>query len=357
MYQAFEKLKVQIYGESHSSEIGVIVDNLPRGVHIDKEYVQDFVNRRKSGKGPWSTSRCEEDRVIFDSGLYASELTGETFKAHIENNDVNVCDYDKINGILRPSHSDYAQYLKDGKISSGGGRFSGRMTAPLCIAGAVAKQILQTYGIKVLGYVSEIGNIKGKSYKNNKITPIEIERVQNNDIPTLLESDKSKMINEIIAVKENGDSIGGIVECIVFNMKKGVGDALFEGLEGKISYAVFGVPGVKGVEFGKGFDLSKSRGSEANDGYYILDNEVRTKTNNSGGIDGGVSNGQDILLRVAIKPTPSISLPQNTINVLTKENIKIQIRGRHDITIVPRIVAPIESAVALAILDCILLNK
>ena len=265
--------------------------------------------------------------------------------------DSDSSDYDNLYGKPRPSHADYSAFLKDGTLDfSGGGRFSGRLTAPLCIVGGVLKQYLKSLGIEVHAYVSSVGDIQSKSYLNGEISKAEI--LENRDFggfPSL--DSKEEILNLITSVKNDGDSVGGVIECIVYNMKTGVGDNLFEGLEGKIASLLYSVPAVKGVEFGGGFSLCKKTGSTANDSLYYDGEEVKFKSNNSGGINGGISNGAPITIRVAVKPTPSIFKEQETVDLVNKQNCKIKISGRHDACIVPRAVPCIESAVAIAIVD------
>ena len=238
-------------------------------------------------------------------------------------------------------------------LGSGGGRFSGRLTAPLCAIGGILKEYLESKGVKIHAYISQIGNIKGLSYKDKNVTEDMILSSRDNSFPSL--TNKEEMLSLIEKTKREGDSVGGIIECIVYGLKGGVGDNLFDGLEGKISSLIYSVPAVKGVEFGLGFSLSESFGSIVNDElYYDKNGNVSFKTNNNGGINGGISNGEPITLRVAIKPTPSISKEQNTVDLVNKENVKIIIKGRHDSCIVPRAVPCIESAVAIAIYDEIL---
>ena len=346
-----KSIQLEIYGESHSKEIGVKAKGFPK-IKIDQEKLSDFLQRRKAKNGVFSTSRLEDDKPTFN-GLKDGEIDGE-FTAIIENKNTKSNDYNNLIGKPRPSHADYTWYLKDGVTEfTGGGRFSGRLTAPLCIAGGIAKQYLESLGIKVYAYIKSIGMVNGKSYKRDNITLNEVEKVIfNGDFPTLY--NKEQMLEEIVRAKEQGDSVGGVVECIVFGMKPAIGDNLFGGLEGKIANLVYAIPAVKGVEFGDGFDISSKLGSNANDQLIIDNDSVKLLKNSAGGINGGISNGENITLSVAFRPTPSISKPQNTVDLIKKENTTIQIKGRHDACIVPRAVPVVESAVALAILDEIL---
>ena len=344
------KISVEIYGTSHAKEIGVIAKGFPT-FEIDKEKLNFFLERRKASSSVFSTSRKEADVPIFN-GLTGNVLNSD-WEAKIQNANVKSGDYNELYGKPRPSHADYSSFVKDKTLDfAGGGRFSGRLTAPFCIAGGIAKQYLKKMGIKVCAYVSEIGKIKAKSYKTSKITTDMIEREITPEFPSL--DKREDIINEIAVAKKNGDSVGGRIECVVSGLKAGIGDNLFSGLEGKISYLIYSIPGVKGVEFGLGFGLCSEFGSFVNDEFYFDNDIVKTKTNNSGGINGGISNGNDITLSVAMRPTPSIAKEQNTVDLVNKTNTKILIKGRHDACIVPRAVPVVESAVALALLDEIL---
>ena len=342
-----DRLKIEIYGESHAKRIGGKIENMPK-CDINREKLAEFLGRRKASGSVFSTSRKETDEPIFDKE-FDKNFDGK-FSFYIENKDVKSGDYNELYAKPRPSHADYASFLKDGTLDfSGGGRFSGRMTASLCVIGGICKQYLEAKGIKVCAYVSEIGGVNGKSYKTANISSTEIEDCQKNGDFALNRQDK--MLEIIESAKKNGDSVGGKIECIVYNLKGGFGDNLFSGLEGKISSLCYAVPAVKGVEFGLGFDFAKTFGSKANDELYYKDGEVKFYSNNSGGINGGISNGAPITLSVAIRPTPSIAKEERTIDLIKKENVKIAIKGRHDACIVPRAVPCIESAVAIALVD------
>ena len=346
-----KNISVQIFGESHSDKIGVTVKGFPT-FKFDEEKLTLFLDRRKATGQVYSTARVEPDTPVFQ-GVVNGQIDGD-FSAVIYNVNKKGQDYADLIGKPRPSHADYAWYLKDGVTDfTGGGRFSGRMTAPLCVAGGIAKQYLEAQGIKIYAYVSSIGDVNGRSYKDGDVTASELNRLANGGtFPAL--SNAEQMLSRIAETKAQGDSLGGVIECVVCGMKAGVGDCLFGGLEGKISSLVYAVPAVKGVEFGDGFQLAKLTGSVANDGYQYVDGKVVTVKNSAGGINGGISNGANVTLSVAIRPTPSIAKQQNTVDLINKVNTTIQIKGRHDACIVPRAVPCIESAVALAILDEVL---
>lgn len=343
-----KNLKIEIYGESHSEKIGLKVLGLPT-FSFSQEFLQSFISRRKASGSVFSTSRKEEDKPIFiglNNGKTTSELTIE-----IVNNNTISSHYDNLYGKPRPSHADYTSYLKDGTLDfRGGGRFSGRLTAVLCVLGGLIKEYLQTLNIYCEGYISSIGSVQGLSYLDEEIPLDKLLSLRDEgELPSLTK--KEEMQSEIKLAKEDLDSVGGVIECIVYGLKGGIGDNLFEGLEGKISSLIYSVPAVKGVEFGSGFSLAKMRGSSANDGLCYENGKVKLLSNNAGGINGGISNGANITMRVAIRPTPSIQKEQQTVDLVKGENVKIKIIGRHDACIVPRAVPCIESAVMIALLD------
>ena len=342
-------LTVEIFGESHSERIGALVSGMPE-TKIDFALLSEFTARRKGGGDFFATGRAEKDEPIF-SGVKDNAVRGE-YSFYIVNGDVKSSDYSNLYGKPRPSHADYAWYQKDGVLNfAGGGRFSGRMTAPLCVVGGICKQYLESKGVQIAAYVSQIGNCRGKTYKEGKSLSYAGVLKERKGFPSL--SDKRLFIDEIEKARQSGDSVGGIIECIVFGLKGGVGNNLFGGIEGKISSLLYSIPAVKGVEFGQGFAFGKMFGSEANDELFYDDNAVRFASNNSGGINGGISNGEPITMSVAIRPTPSIQKEQNTVDLVEKKNVKIKITGRHDACIVPRAVPCVESAVAIALTDMI----
>lgn len=345
-----KNLSVEIYGESHSEKVGAKCHGFPE-IKIDFDKLNDFLSRRKASGGVFSTTRKESDEPIF-LGLTDGKVEKD-FSVDIFNTNVKSKDYSDLLAKPRPSHADYCAYVKDGTVDfSGGGRFSARLTAPFCAVGGIAVQYLEKLGIKVHAYLSEVGSVKGKSYKGGKISEQELLALREGEIPAL--SNKAEMIDVIWKAKTELDSVGGRVECIVYGLKAGLGDNLFEGLEGKIASLVYAIPAVKGVEFGSGFDLCSMQGSVANDPWRIKDGVVYAETNNAGGINGGISNGEQITLSVAFRPTPSIAKEQKTVDLEKGENVNISIKGRHDSCVAVRAVPCVESAVALAILDEIL---
>jgi chorismate synthase len=356
MLVANNKLSLSIWGESHAKAIGMKLSGIEKGITIDLDLLQSFVDRRKSIKSVYSTSRGEEDKVIITSGIENGITSGECIEAMILNKTYQSSDYDYLKYTPRPSHADYPAYVKyQGKCDMrGGGKFSGRMTAPLCIAGGIAEQILEKKGITLGSYISEIANVKGVSYKDREIALEEVKMAKTLSFPIIDTKYEQSMLAEVEKAKKDGDSVGGVVEVIAFNVPAGLGDAMFDSLESNLAKLLFGVPAVKGVEFGIGFDIAHLKGSQANDCYYYDDDKVKTYTNNNGGILGGISTGMPITCRVAFKPTPSISKLQNTINLQTGENTQISVIGRHDACIVPRAAVCVEACMALAILESII---
>lgn len=345
-----KKLYIEIVGESHAEKMTARVKGFPE-LKIDEEKLRSFTERRKPNAALFSTPRKESDKPVF-SGLDGLKTTDD-FSFDIFNENVKKGDYSPLYGKPRPSHADYARYLKDGSLDfSGGGRFSGRMTAPLCVIGGLCMQYLNEKGVFIAAYVSRTGKVEGLSYKKKSVGYEEVIKKRDGIYPSL--SDKEEMIKEIESAANDGDSVGGIVECIAYGLKGGVGDNLFSGLESKISSLLYAIPGVKGVEFGEGFGFGELRGSDANDGLFYSDGKVRFYGNRSGGINGGISNGQPITLSVAIRPTPSIKKPQKTVDLVNQENVEITVCGRHDACIVPRALPCVESAAAIALTDEIL---
>ncbi len=344
-----KNITVEIVGESHSPEMKLKVKGFPK-FNFNQDKLNEFLLRRKASSIAFSTPRIESDQPIF-TNVDGNLIDGE-FEVIIKNENVKSKDYGDLYGKPRPSHADYAWHLKDGALDfSGGGRFSARLTAVYCVLGGLCKQYLENKGIKIASYIQAIGKVQGKSYKDSELSYGEVVSLSQG-FPSL--DNKQEMLSEIERAKSLGDSVGGIIETIIYGMPYGVGDNLFEGLEGKLSSLMFSVPAVKGVEFGSGFDMATSYGSEVNDELYYDGGSVKLKSNNNGGINGGISNGFNLTMRVALKPTPSISKEQNTVDLVNKENVKIKIKGRHDACVAVRAVPCIESAVAIAILDEVL---
>ncbi len=341
-------IKIQIFGQSHSDQLGVIIDGLPANFQLDMYRINEFLKRRQGGKS-YSTPRKETDIPTIVSGIVDNKTCGAPLAALFENNNTNSKDYSKIADIPRPSHADYVANIKYKGANDirGGGHFSGRMTLPLCFAGAVCLQLLEKKGIKIGAHILSIGNIEDEKFSQ---TEINFENLDS-EFPVLNETKKEKMIKEIIDCGNEKDSIGGSVECAIIGMPIGIGTPMFDGIENRISYGIFGIPAIKGIDFGAGFDACRMRGSEHNDGYRVEGETVIIKNNNAGGILGGISTGMPIIFRVAVKPTPSIFREQESINIKSKTNESLIVEGRHDPCIVPRVVPCVESVAAIAIAD------
>lgn len=343
-------LDFEILGESHSPEMRLIIHNLPSGIYIDQNCVDEFIQKR-SRKYIGSTTRTEPDEYKIISGIKDSYTTGEKIEIVAYNTNINTANYDT--NLIRPSHADYVAYMRDGEISSGGGRFSGRLTLMFCILGGIAASILNKHGIYSYSFVSSIGKIFAVDVKST--TPshddVKINIEENYPFYKITPQQKQAIDNAISAVNGN-DSLGGIVQSVVYvpeNMN--FGDALFEGLESKLAYYITSIPAVKGVEFGDGFDITKSLGSEMNDTLKIENGKIKIQTNHSGGIQGGIPNGLPIIISTAIKPTPSISAVQDTVDIANMKSTKISIKGRHDACIAMRVPICIDSAIYVALLD------
>lgn len=340
-------IKVSIFGQSHSQEIGMTLEGIPAGKRIDTEELQRFMDRRAPGKS-YSTPRKEPDRPEFVSGLEGGVTDGNTVKAVIRNTDIRPSDYGNLADIPRPGHADYTAALKYGenRDKTGGGQFSGRLTAPMCIAGGIILQLLAEKGILIKARALRIGNVTDEgTFPENDIDP---------DFPAVSRESGRRMLEAIAKAREEGDSIGGVIECVIEGMPGGVGGPMFGGLESRISAAVFGIPAVKGIEFGAGFESTLKKGSEVNDAFYFdRDGKVKTKTNNCGGILGGISDGMPITFKVAVKPTPSIVKEQDSVDLKSGQNVKMSVKGRHDPCIVPRAVPVVEAVAAIAIYDAL----
>ena len=350
------KIKITIFGQSHSDAIGVVIDGLPAGFKIDTEKTAAFMARRAPGQNDLSTPRKEADSVRILSGVVDNVTCGAPLCAIIENTNTRSGDYDKLRLVPRPSHSDFAAMMKHGGFNDirGGGNFSGRLTAPLCFAGAVCMQMLEEKGIRVGAHISSIGKVDDERFNAVTVCKNDFESILAKPFPVICDKKGELMRKEIYDAKANGDSVGGTIECAIVGMPAGIGEPIFDGIENRISMAVFGIPAVKGIEFGAGFESARMLGSENNDDFTAKDGKISTVTNNHGGILGGISSGMPIVFRCAIKPTPSIGIEQNSVNAETLEDEKLVIGGRHDPCIVPRAVPCVEAAAALVVADYIL---
>lgn len=349
-------LKISIFGESHGKAIGSVIDNLPPGEEIDFDEVLIQMKRRAPGLHAFSTKRKEDDIPEVLSGILNGRTTGAPICAIINNQNYNSTEYNKMLTLIRPGHADYTAATKYNGFNdiNGGGHLSGRLTAAIVFAGAVCRQILKRRGILIGAHVSSIGKIKDEKF-DTFINENLINRLSTTlGVSLIDESLKDKFIEEINLYKEDGDSIGGTIECAVLGVPAGLGDPIFWGIENVISSLIFSIPGIKGIEFGNGFEGAILPGIKNNDEFFIENNKVMTRTNNHGGVLGGISSGMPIVFKVAVKPTPSIKKEQKTVNMKTLEKEKIRVLGRHDPCIVPRAVPCIEAIAAIAILDILL---
>ena len=345
-----ENLKLSIFGQSHGPAIGMTLDGIPAGLPVDIEKLQEFLNRRAPGQNDWSTPRKEEDKPEFLGGILDGYTCGAPIAAVIYNKNTRSGDYENLKNCPRPGHADYTAQVKYGGFqdTAGGGHFSGRLTAPLCIAGGLCKQWLEEIGIRIGAHISMMSDLCDVPF--DPIYP------QLDDVlpsfPVLHERSEEIMRSDIADAKSDCDSIGGTIECAIVGVPAGIGEPMFGGIENRIAQIIYGIPAVKGLSFGS-LGLT---GSMTNDEYIIENGQIRTLTNHCGGILGGISTGMPIIFSVDIKPTPSISKPQQTVNLKTGEITTIEIQGRHDPCIVPRAVPVVEAAAAIAIYDMILGN-
>lgn len=347
-----EKIKLTIFGQSHGPAIGMTLDGIPAGLSVDFEKLQEFLNRRAPGQWDFATPRKEEDQPQFLAGIVNSHTCGAPITAIIENKNTKSGDYENLKLSPRPGHADYTAQVKYGGYQdvAGGGHFSGRLTAPLCIAGGLCKQWLEARGIRIAAHIRSIYGIEDNNFDFN--AP-QIDEIQN-DFPVLNSLCGEQMKKAIAEAKAEGDSVGGMIECAVVGLPAGLGDPMFDGMENRISQIVFGVPAVKGIDFGIGFAATYRKGSQNNDAYAVVDGQIKTMTNNAGGILGGITNGMPLIFNAAIKPTPSISIPQRSVNLTDMTDTELVVKGRHDPCIVPRAVPVIEAAAAIAVYDALL---
>ena len=347
-------MRYSIFGESHGSAIGVVLEQVPPGLVLDREAISKEMARRAPGKSPLSTARKEADIPEILSGVFEGKTTGTPLCAIIHNSDHHSKDYAKTRFLARPSHGDYTGFVRYQGCNDyrGGGHFSGRLTAPLVFAGAVAKQFLTQRGITVGAHISQVGTVKDTSFAATELTPTLFQTLSEKAFPTVDDQAGAAMQAEILQAREELDSIGGAIQCAILGLPVGVGSPdLGCNVEGVLAQHLFAVPAVKGLSFGAGFDFAAMRGSQANDPFYMENGQVKTRTNHSGGVNGGISNGMPILFQVAIRPTPSIGREQDTINFSTMDAVKLTTQGRPDPCIVHRAVPVIEAAAALAICE------
>ena len=349
-----KNIKLSLFGESHGEAIGCVIDGFPHGIKIDNDFIESEMERRRAKNPSVSTTRNEKDKVEILSGLLENKTTGMPIAAIIRNENKRSGDYSNLKIMPRPSHSDFTAMIRYQNCNDirGGGHFSGRLTAPLVFAGALCKLALkEKFGINTAAHIKQIYNIKDK-YPNGKL-PSYKEFINNykKELSVFDNNAMNEMIKTIKDAKMNMDSLGGIITAVAFNVPAGFGEPFYSSIESRIAESMFGVPAVKGVEFGLGFDFVHYKGSECNDAYTIKNNKIKTKTNNNGGILGGISNGMPIVVNVAIKPTPSIAKEQLTLNIKTKKEDKLIIKGRHDPCIAVRAVVVLEAALSIALID------
>ena len=343
-----KNFRITIFGASHGEAIGVVMEGLPVGFAIDMDALNAFLTRRAPGRGAFATARRESDAPLFLSGVKNGVTCGGAVTAVIRNGDAHPGDYDALRNTPRPGHADFAARMKDGDAVdlSGGGRFSGRLTAPLCVAGGIAMQLLEEENIRIVSHIASIAGIADEG-----IFPAS---TLGKPFPTLSEARGEEMLAAIAKARADGDSVGGVVECAVLGLPAGLGDALFDGVESRLSAALFGIPAVKGVEFGRGFALAEMRGSEANDPIRLKNGRITMASNNAGGINGGITNGMPLVVRMALRPTPSIACEQPSVDLVTMEETPLRINGRHDPCLAPRAIPVMEAALACCVLDAML---
>lgn len=346
-----KNLKVTIFGESHSSAIGLVLDGVPAGMQIDEASLTEAMKRRAPNSSAASTKRKEKDEIEFLSGYFQGKATGTPLAAMIRNQDTRSQDYEKTAQLLRPGHADYTGMVKYRGANDyrGGGHFSGRLTAPLVLAGSIARQLLQQQGILLGAHIASIAAVEDTAY--GEYTQDMLMNVETKPFFTIDDQAAKRMQEEIQKAHKEGDSIGGAIECVAYGVPAGLGEPFFDSLESRLAHMMFSVPAVKGVEFGRGFSFARMYGSEANDSPTVQDGKIAFATNHNGGINGGISNGMPVVFRVAVKPTPSIFKLQKTVNVKTMSEEELQIHGRHDSCIVPRAVEVIKSAAAFVLAD------
>ena len=349
-------IKVSVFGQSHAPAIGVTVDGLPAGEAVDLDRLQAFLDRRAPGRGDLSTARREEDRPRILCGLLDGRTCGAPLAAVIENGDTRSGDYDRLRDVPRPGHADYPAQVRCRGFQDvrGGGHFSGRLTAPLCVAGGVCLQILERRGVRIAAHIRSVGEAEDRPFRELGEDPGTLDALAQAPFPVLEERAGEEMRRLIQEAREAGDSVGGTVECIVQGLPAGLGSGMFGGADSRLAAALFGIPAVKGVEFGAGFGAARLRGSENNDPYRMEGGRVTASSNRAGGVLGGITTGLPLVFRAAFKPTPSIARAQDSVSLSRRENETLAVRGRHDPCIVPRAVPVVEAAAAILALDLLM---
>lgn len=349
-----KNLKISIYGGSHDPQIGILAQGLPKDFVFDPDALAHFMGRRAPGRNPFSTPRREADVPVFLSGVEGNRLTGEELHAVIRSSAQRSSDYAELALIPRPSHADFPARVKYGEAVDlrGGGHFSGRLTAPLCVVGGICLQYLAQRGISVGAHLYSVGAVSDRPFDPVSVGEADFSLLSDRaDFPVLDTDAAERMKENILQAREEGDSVGGVVECAVVGLPIGLGEHMYDGVENRLAAILFGIPGVKGVEFGEGFGSALLRGSENNDPFCVADGKIRTKTNRAGGVLGGMTTGMPLIFRAAMKPTPSIFLEQDSVDMNTMTPVKLSIKGRHDPCIALRAVPVFEAAAAIAICD------
>ena len=348
-----EHFKLSIFGESHGPGIGVVIDGVPAGTVIDEEAIARDMARRALGNDPTATSRKEADCVKLISGVFEGRATGTPLCGMIETTNTRSGDYAQLRTRMRPGHADYAGHVKYGGFNDprGGGHFSARLTAPLVFAGSVARQLLRQRGIEIGAHIAAIGSVCDTPFDPVRVTQDELLTLHERRFTLIDPAMEAPMREAVAAARADCDSVGGVIECVAVGVPAGVGSPFFGSVESVTSSLLFSIPAVKAVEFGDGMKLPGMRGSQANDAMTFDDGRVRTLTNHNGGVTGGITNGMPVILRAALKPTPSIAREQRTVNLETGEEVTLSVTGRHDPCVVPRAVVIVESALAIALCD------
>ncbi|MFR1517899.1 MAG: chorismate synthase [Clostridia bacterium] len=348
-----KNIQLSIFGQSHSEAIGMTLDGIPAGIRIDFQQLAAFLARRAPGNSAFATARRESDEPEFLCGLINGVTCGAPITAIIRNANTRPGDYQNLSDVPRPGHADYTAHVKHNGFQdpTGGGHFSGRLTAPLCIAGGICLQLLRDEGIRIGAHIRKLGACEDVPFDPCRVSEEDFRKIFGKVLPVIDSAAEAEMERMILEQKMAGDSIGGVIECAIIGLPAGIGDPMFDGLENKISGCIFAIPAVKGIEFGSGFAGSSRKGSENNDAFYIENGAIRTKTNRHGGILGGISSGMPVLFNVAVKPTPSIGLEQDSVRLSALENTKLIVKGRHDPCILPRAVPCVEAAAAIAVYD------
>ena len=356
MFSFGKMIHLQVFGQSHSAMMGMVLDGFPAGIGVDEDALAAFMTRRAPGNSPLSTARKEADRVEFVSGVENGRTTGAPICAVIANENTRSQDYEQLRDLPRPSHADFAAFARFGSFRDhrGGGEFSGRLTAPLCVAGFLCRTLLEQRGIFVGAHISSVGGVSDDRFDPVKAGRNDLCAAAGKEFPVLNDASGEQMREVILAAKNDGDSVGGTVECALIGLPAGTGGTSFDGIESKLAQALFAIPAVKGVEFGSGFAGCERRGSENNDDFTVENGRIATETNAAGGILGGLASGMPVVFRVGVKPTPSIEKEQQSVSLSSLKEEKLSVKGRHDPCILPRVVPVVEAVTAIAAADMIL---